>query len=96
MVVSAIFIAPTASFDVGDRIMKNVRNTTSNVLNTIFERGDTVEVVLASGETAERVVWEVVADLVYVCSVKTYERMQRGELAAQPIAFPIADVRALA
>lgn len=76
--------------------MKNVRNTTFNVRNTILERGDIVEVVLAGGEVVERVVWQADATLVYVCSPKTYERLQHGQPAAQPIAFPIADVRALA
>lgn len=76
--------------------MKNVPRTTISVQNTNIERGDQVEVKLAGGDLAERIVWQVAGNLVYVCNEKTYERLSRGELAAQPIGFPLVDVRALA
>lgn len=76
--------------------MVNVPSTIVYVQNTIIARGCPVEVALAGGELAERIVWQVAGNLVYVCSEKTYERLSRGELAAQPIGFPLDDVRALA
>lgn len=76
--------------------MPVVRNTIISVRNEEFLRGDAVEVDLVGGEQAERLVWDVVEDLVYVCTEKTYERLLRGDLAALPIGFPRKDVRALA
>lgn len=76
--------------------MTIVRNTTTIVRKAELSPGESVEVVLASGDLAERVVWEVSGELVYVCTEKTYERLQRGDVAAQPIGFPMCDVRALA
>jgi hypothetical protein len=61
-----------------------------------MDRGDLVEVELAGGELAERIVWSVAGDVIYVCTAQTYERLSRGENAAQPIGFPLRDVRALA
>lgn len=75
--------------------MIDVRNTTASVPKTEFSPGEPVEVVLAGGAMAERLVWKVVGNLVYVCNLKTYERLQRGENAAMPIAFPLCDVRGL-
>jgi hypothetical protein len=76
--------------------MRIVRNTTISVQNEDFVRGDSVEVDLAGGKQAERLVWEVVGNTVYVCTEKTYERLLRGDMAALPIGFPMNDVRALA
>lgn len=76
--------------------MESVQNTTSSVRNEDLLPGDVVEVSLAGGLEAERIVWRVEGDVVFVCSQTTYERLQRGDTAAQPIGFPIGDVRALA
>lgn len=76
--------------------MKSVRNTTSSVRNEDLLPGDLVEVSLAGGHDAERVVWRVDGNIVFVCSQTTYERLQCGDMAAQPIGFPIGDVRVLA
>ena len=76
--------------------MENVRSTTISVPNTRMLPGRAVEVVLAGGERVKRVVWEVGAGLVFVCTEKAYENLSRGQLAAQPIGFPLSDVRALA
>lgn len=76
--------------------MKNVRGTTHSVRDASVECGDLVEVELAGGATAERIVWSVSGNVVYVCTTQTYERLMRGESAAQPIGFPLRDVRALA
>lgn len=76
--------------------MESVRNTTISVRNEDLEPGDLVEVSLAGGQDVERVVWKVETDVVFVCSRTTYERLQCGDMAAQPIGFPICDVRALA
>lgn len=76
--------------------MSVVRNTTVSVRNEEIRHGESVEVTMADGKTAERIVWRVDGGLVFVCTEKTYERLQRGDLAALPIGFPIDDVRALA
>ena len=76
--------------------MAITRCTTGSVRNTELSPGDLVEVAMAGGTVAERVVWKVESDLVFVCTDKTYERLQRGTDAALPIGFPLEDVRALA
>lgn len=76
--------------------MAITRRTTCSVRNTEISKGDLVEVALADGTVAERVVWKAEGDLVFVCTDKTYERLLRGADAALPIAFPLEDVRALA
>jgi hypothetical protein len=75
--------------------MKNVARTIISVQSTIVQ-GDLVEVEVAGGNTVERIAWEVSGGFVYVCTQDAYERLARGEPAAQPIAFPLEDVRALA
>lgn len=76
--------------------MTNVPNTNISVPNTLMERGALVEVEVAGGSLVQRIVWSVGRGVVFVCSAKTYERLLRGESAAQPIGFPVSDVRALA
>lgn len=76
--------------------MDSVQNTTVSVRNEDLIPGDVVEVALAGGHAAERLVWKVEGEIVFVCSETTYERLLCGDMAAQPIGFPIGDVRALA
>lgn len=76
--------------------MTITRNTTVSARNTEISRGTLVEVDLAGGGLAERLVWEVVDGLVFVCNQKTFDRLERGDAAAMPIGFPTGDVRAIA
>jgi len=75
--------------------MRNVRNTTDSVPDT-FQRGDRIEVEVLGGALVERMVWDVAERYVMVCTEQAYDRLARGESAAQPVAFPIEDVRAIA
>ena len=76
--------------------MAITRNTTESARNTEISRGTVVEVDLAGGGLAERLVWEVADGLVFVCNQKTFDRLERGDDAAMPIGFPTSDVRAIA
>lgn len=76
--------------------MKNVPRTIPAVQDTSPGPGAVVEVALYGGELAQRVVWQVVDGLVFVCNAKNYERLLRGQDAAMPIGFPITDVREVA
>lgn len=76
--------------------MRITRNTTTSVRNTEISQGARVEVQLAGGDLAERLVWKVTDDLVFVCNPTTLERLKRGDDAAMPIAFPVEDVRLIA
>ena len=76
--------------------MISVRNTTFSADRTIPKHGARVAVTILGGNRVVRRVWEANDALVYLCTDEMYERLSRGESAAQPIAFPIEDVCALA
>ena len=61
-----------------------------------MQRGDQVEVRLANGSTAVRLVWRVAEHLVYVCSERQYGLLVENRASALPaLGFPIEDVKPL-
>lgn len=73
--------------------MRNANSTTISVPSTEKIRsGEKVFVKLHDGTTAERYVWDVYGDNVFVCTERVYKALSSGLEAPTPIGFPLSDI----
>ena len=65
----------------------SVQDAIVSVINT-ESRGKKVKVRVFGGKIVDRVIWEKVGSVVFLCSERSYQWLLDGEDCPQPVGFP--------
>jgi ribosomal protein S19E (S16A) len=71
-----------------------VANTTINYGST-ENRGKSVKAVAHGGKIIDRLVWEELQDVVYLCTQRCFDQLSAGDESIRPIGFPRGDIQGL-